>query len=142
MSGFEIAGTVLGALPLVIEAAKYYRKIYSRLRDIRENLGELIAALENESVILRNTCELVLEGIAPHHRIQSLIENPLGPDWEPYERRIRSRLWSSLDGIKHRLESMDHACQELKDKLHVKGKQGASRQPYRDRPWGHLLTVY
>lgn len=48
MSGFEIAGVVLGVLPLVIEAVKGYMHILSSLKDARRNLKALVHDLETE----------------------------------------------------------------------------------------------
>lgn len=80
MSGFEIAGVVLGVLPLVIEAAKGYMHILSSLKDARRNLKALVHDLETEQIRLETTYEVLLDGVAPPSAIDRMIRTRWAPN--------------------------------------------------------------
>ncbi|KAJ4176730.1 hypothetical protein NW759_017507, partial [Fusarium solani] len=63
MSGFEIAGIVLGSIPLVISTLENYSAGLSTLqamRKYRRELQSLIRDLETERIKLQNVCEKLL----------------------------------------------------------------------------------
>ncbi|KAI8681050.1 hypothetical protein NCS55_00354800 [Fusarium keratoplasticum] len=97
MSGFEIAGIVLGSIPLVISTLENYGAGFStlqRFRKYRRELQSLIRNLETERIKLQNVCEKLLIGLVPHSRIETLINNPMGDLWREEEtlRKIQFRL--------------------------------------------------
>lgn len=118
MSGVEVVGLVLGALPLAIKAAKTYQAIIS-IKNAGNELGALVRDLETEQALLRDTCEHLLTGIAEVSQIDQLIEDPFGPAWEPYSEAIRLRLWTSQSAIESKLADMKSAALELKSKLSI-----------------------
>lgn len=75
MSGFEVAGIILGVVPLAIQAAKGYMTILSSMKDAKRNLKALIHDLETEQVRLEMTCEVLLDGIVTAFR-----DRPHDPD--------------------------------------------------------------
>ncbi|KAM0553114.1 hypothetical protein ACHAPJ_007663 [Fusarium lateritium] len=117
MSGFEVAGVVLGVLPLAIEALKGYRTMLSWMRDADRNLKALIQDLETEQARLRVTCEVLLDGIAPLSRIDAMIEKPFGPEWNQFNDNIRVRLWTTTGRFKEHAREMKEAAEELREKL-------------------------
>ncbi|CAM1503061.1 Fc.00g078370.m01.CDS01 [Cosmosporella sp. VM-42] len=122
MSGFEVIGVVLGVLPLAIKAMKEYKALLPRPAE--RDLKALIRDLETEQVCLRNTCELLLEGIAPFSSIDNLIKSPFGPGWKQYSSQIRLRLWTTSTTCEEQVIGMEKAVQELREKLciHLDGK--------------------
>jgi hypothetical protein len=79
MSGLEVAGVVLGALPLVISALEHYArgaesvKIYYRYKIQLQNL---IDAVKTQKVIFTNTLEQLLTGIVPADKMTAVIADP------------------------------------------------------------------
>jgi hypothetical protein len=117
MSGFEIAGIVLGALPLAVKALEGYMGLLSNVRHAPRDLKALIRDLETEQLRLQNTCELLLNGVAPPSVIDKLIQTPFGPDWEPFNDRLRLRLWTTCGKFEEQVAEMRMAANELSAKL-------------------------
>ncbi|KAJ4129020.1 hypothetical protein NW768_007549 [Fusarium equiseti] len=97
MSGFEIAGIVLGAIPLLISALEHYADGLSTLQRWRKHkreINSLIRNLETERIKLENVCEKLLLNLVPHSQIEDLISNPMGDRWTDKEiqEKIQFRL--------------------------------------------------
>ncbi|OMP81792.1 hypothetical protein BK809_0006100 [Diplodia seriata] len=98
MSGIEVAGLVLGALPLIIHAITVYADGVStveRYFKYEIPLRNLHRALEAEYVIYQNTCEELLNGIVEgNEQRAALLDKPGGPDWAKpaLEERLKQRL--------------------------------------------------
>ncbi|KAK1775126.1 hypothetical protein QBC45DRAFT_383982 [Copromyces sp. CBS 386.78] len=124
MSGFEVAGIILGALPLIVTALESYTKTSEMMHTRRAYTREvklLARGLETERVKLQNICEQLLIGIALPHKIEEMIEAPGGKSWEDQEidGKIRQRLWKSSAIFEGKLEDIDKATKELKLKLQI-----------------------
>jgi hypothetical protein len=119
MSGFEVAGVVLALLPLAIKAARAYAVILSSNRTAKYELTKLIQDLETEEACLRNTCELLLMGIVPHNAVDKLVKTPFGPEWEPFNEKMRLRLWHTHASFVKHIDEMLAATKELHEKLCV-----------------------
>jgi exonuclease VII small subunit len=117
MSGFEVAGVVLGVLPLAIKAAKAYMDILSSMKDAKRNLKALVHDLETEQIRLETTCEVLLDGIVPHLLIDRLVRAPLGPEWALYSDQLRLRLWRTSTKFEEQVSEMLAAVKELQAKL-------------------------
>lgn len=116
-TGIEIAGVVLGAIPLIIEGIKIYREAAGRTT--REGypgpLRNFPVELETEQTILRST----------YNRILCDIKATEGPDmnmeiWKEgstLQQRVYERLGSSADSFKATAQNMDAVIQELMGKL-------------------------
>lgn len=123
MSGFEVVGVVLGALPLAIEGAKAYKKLYKIAKDVPRGLRDLIRDLETEKIRLDVTCEHLLDGVAPQHEIRELMKTPFGIAWGPYRELIDIRLWGCLDTVQYRIQEMLKASLDLKEKLSTRRRE-------------------
>ncbi|KAJ4266014.1 hypothetical protein NW762_003987 [Fusarium torreyae] len=122
MSGFEVAGIVLGSIPIVVSALEFYMKGLGTLQNFRSYkriLKSLILALKTEHVNLQNICEKLLVGIAPQTRIEEMIRDPFGKLWKETEifNRLRLRLWTSLQVFDERVHDMREAIEEMMEKL-------------------------
>ncbi|KAK3352049.1 hypothetical protein B0H65DRAFT_538022 [Neurospora tetraspora] len=134
MSGFEVAGLVLGALPLIISALEGYAKGAGAIQQWRfytRELRILKRGLETEHVKLQNVCEKLLMGIAQPPIIEKMIENTFGPLWKEAENpeiyhKIRQRLWRAARIFEENVKDMNRALQELQEKLNV-GPDGQPR---------------
>ncbi|RGP69546.1 hypothetical protein FSPOR_4650 [Fusarium sporotrichioides] len=122
MSGFEVAGIVLGGIPLVISALEHYKNgvsLIQRYRRYERELQRLIRNLETEQVKLQNVCEKLLDGIVAPSLIDAMVENPGGDLWAKQEtqKAIRIRLWKSWDVFERVLRDIQIATDEMYDKL-------------------------
>ncbi|KFA54858.1 hypothetical protein S40293_10133 [Stachybotrys chartarum IBT 40293] len=139
MSGFEVAGIVLGSIPIVVVALEYYMKGASTLdsfRSYKRVLNRLILVLKVEHAILQDICEKLLIGIASQPHIESMIENPFGPLWkeEEYSQKLQLRLWRSFGVFESTVLDMREAINDMRTKLNVgpDGKvQGAEDTSFR-----------
>ncbi|KAM5517801.1 hypothetical protein FOXYSP1_08586 [Fusarium oxysporum f. sp. phaseoli] len=135
MSGFEVAGIVLGSIPIVVSALQCYMNGLGTLQNFRSYkriLKSLILTLKTEHVNLQNICEKLLTGIAPQTRIEEMIRDPFGDLWREEEifNKLRLRLWSSLQVFDDRVQDMREAIEEMMEKLNVgtDGKVGGCNQ--------------
>lgn len=122
MSGFEVAGLVLGALPLAISALEHYRdglRAIQRWRKYERELQSLIRNLETERAKLQNVCEMLLTGLVSHSRIEAMVDHPLGDLWleEGIRKKVRMRLWRSWNVFEKTLQDMNVAIDRLMNAL-------------------------
>ena len=84
MSGFEVAGIVLGAFPLAITALERYREIATRLNwffEIRAQYNMCFDDLEFHQFQFRDNIRRVLFPlVADEGKIEALLGDPGGPD--------------------------------------------------------------
>lgn len=118
MSGFEIAGIVLGSIPLVISALEHYSRGLStiqRWRKYQRELQTLIRNLQTEQVKLQNVCEKLLVGVVPASEIEAMIDEPAGPLWrrDAVEARVRARLWKSYVVFQEIVVNISEAINEI-----------------------------
>ncbi|KAH8660539.1 hypothetical protein BX600DRAFT_514135 [Xylariales sp. PMI_506] len=126
----EVAGLVLGVIPIAISAIDTYRSIFSSVKQAQRDLSWLRQDLETERIRLQNTCEILLVGIVPLSKIDDMISDPFGSDWRVYNDPLRLRLWTSWATFEAQVTSMKTAAQELRAKLKV-GDNGQT--PLRDK---------
>ncbi|KAL1847518.1 hypothetical protein Daus18300_013941 [Diaporthe australafricana] len=113
----EVAGLVLGALPLAIQVFEKYRTILSTMKNTKHELDSIIRDLQTEKLILENTCEILLRGIASDFEIEHMIQHPYGDAWKKYDDEVRLRVWKSGRLFQERVEDMMNATTELQGKL-------------------------
>jgi hypothetical protein len=123
MSGLEVVGVVLGTLPLAIKALQAYRDVFSSVKNGKRDLVCLVRILETEQLLLQNTCESLLIGIAPPLMIDTMIDDPFGPEWKKFDDELRLRLWRSYAKFEEHVAEMCFAVSELKGKLNI-GEDG------------------
>lgn len=136
MSGFEVAGIILGSIPLVISALEHYRdgasaiRRWSRYEIERRNL---ILRLETESIKMQNICAQLLRGIVWDLQIEDMIRNPFGTAWqEPtLQRQLQRRLHGSARVFEATAGQVKDAIQEILRQLDFpqQGKREQSAMP-------------
>ncbi|KAJ6445033.1 C-14 sterol reductase [Purpureocillium lavendulum] len=122
MSGFEIAGIVLGSLPLLISAIEHYGDGIStiqRWRRYQRELRSLTRNLETERVKLQNVCEKLLVGIVPPSRIELMINEPMGSCWREDEtqKKVRVRLWKGFEAFEATIGDVQTAVEEMNRRI-------------------------
>ncbi|KAI0801634.1 hypothetical protein GGR55DRAFT_469519 [Xylaria sp. FL0064] len=122
MSGFEVVGIVLGAIPLLISALEHYERGIQTIQIVRRRakvMHSLASALSTEQTILRNTCETLLGGIVDPKDMKPLLAEPFGPLWQDPETKalVERRLDHTLKDFEALVRSMNEAVEEIRSKL-------------------------
>ncbi|KAF1954594.1 hypothetical protein CC80DRAFT_595012 [Byssothecium circinans] len=82
MSGFEVAGVVLGAIPVLVEALKSYADGVSTIKSIftyEEIYLEIHSSLVVSATVYQHSCEELLRGLViPHSQFIALVERHEG----------------------------------------------------------------
>lgn len=122
MSGFEIAGLVLGAIPLITKAFDDYRRVIASVevwRHYEVEVSCLILNLNSEHHRLEMICGTYLSSLDPDTDIDSMRSDPFGPLWkdEVVQRKIKARLESSYGKFQLVMEEFRKAINFIKDKL-------------------------
>ncbi|KAL1640287.1 hypothetical protein SLS58_007103 [Diplodia intermedia] len=123
MSGIEVAGLVLGAIPLAVKAFKIYAESVSqvkRYRGYRNHLQDLYQDLDSEYIVYLNTCEQLLDGIVDHNAQKTkLLEDPGGDAWRDpeLEEKLKRRLARSYENYMETVQGMKSAVEEIKARL-------------------------
>ncbi|KAH8775529.1 hypothetical protein F5883DRAFT_546234 [Diaporthe sp. PMI_573] len=115
----EVAGLVLGVIPLVIKALDTYKTILSSTKSAQRDLGDMINILRAEQQILQNTCQILLKDIVPNSELDAITADPFGPAWKRYDMEINMRLYRSSSVFEHTVTGMKKAVDELQQKLAV-----------------------
>ncbi|KAF5699036.1 hypothetical protein FGLOB1_11625 [Fusarium globosum] len=132
MSGLEIVGLVLGAIPIAIETLKMGSRgivIFRRSRRYENELERLMNKFENERVRLQDVFEKLLVDLVPHSRIESLVQDPLRLlKVEPeLNTKLRRRLWRGFDLFNKTLEEIKNATEEATERINVQVQDKKSR---------------
>lgn len=137
MSGFEVAGVVLGTIPLVISALEHYKQGISTIRKWRNydrELRSLIRNLETERVRFQDVCEKLLVGLVPPRQIETMVEHPFGPAWheDEVQAKIEARLWRSFNIFEEIVNDMGEATREMVAKLDLQPDGKVSTSSLKD----------
>ena len=131
MSGFEIAGVVLGSLPLIISAMEHYAGIkdtFGRVRRYQVELGRIKQDLDAESLIFRDILEHVLYGLVAPDQYEELLNNPSSGLWQDLalNEALKQRLDHSYTVFTNSVNSMNTIIQEFMKLLDL-DDQGRTR---------------
>ncbi|KAH0497862.1 hypothetical protein TgHK011_005144 [Trichoderma gracile] len=123
MSGFEIAGIILGAFPIAISALEAYRDLAERLGllyKIRLECKKWHDDLElNKIIFTRNLRKLLLPLVVDDERIRELLSEPGGDRWkeesiaESLERRLQGSYQLYMQYIQYMKRTMDEINAKL-----------------------------
>jgi hypothetical protein len=94
MTGFEIAGVVLGAFPLLIEGLKFYIAEAGTVRTLwrpKLALRRLATQVRMESACLQNTLENLLEDLVDESQLRELMDGR-GWDDDLVKEKLQKRL--------------------------------------------------
>jgi hypothetical protein len=100
MSGIEIVGIVLGALPIMASGIERYSEglsVARRLLHPRRELRNLHRAIRTELQVFRNTALLLLHRIATESEVETLVREPTSQLWKApgFENHMKTLLGSS-----------------------------------------------
>ena len=121
MSGFEVAGVVLGTLPLVIQAIEAYIGFIRDWGKVASELKSINRQLTTERCKLYNICDQLLSDIVPQKDVEPMLEDPFGPLWQAEEtkKRLRRRLRGSYHSFEATVIEIYGALQTVQQRLRV-----------------------
>jgi len=125
MSGFEIAGAVLGAFPILLQAANGLRGVYSDARtwwQFEREFDDFVAAVEREHIAFSQILEILLEPLyrLSYEEREELQTKPNSPLWtdERIEAELRERVSERyFNWFKKELRGLQTAVEELAELL-------------------------
>ena len=102
MSGVEVAGLVLGALPILLAGLQFYAEgiaVTKRCWKYREEVNSLLDDLKAESSVYQNSIETILLGVVDARDVAEFLAKPGGDLWlaPSFERKLKKRLGTSYD---------------------------------------------
>ncbi|ROW13656.1 hypothetical protein VPNG_04581 [Cytospora leucostoma] len=115
----EVAGFILGVLPMAIDAVDTCQPKLSSLKSAQRDLKDMKLNLETQQQILQNTCRILLKDIVPDSQVDAMIADPFGTAWKDYDEDINTRLHHSSSVFKLTVDAMREAVDELRQKLAV-----------------------
>lgn len=121
-TGLEIAGVVLGSLPLIIAALEHYAQgvaAAKRFLRYRLEMKSILTELTTQKSIFINTCEILLTGMVPVQEMSAFLREPGEELWKDtlLDQKLRERLGTSYDGYIETIKGMDAAAEEFKKRL-------------------------
>lgn len=126
MSGFEIVGVVLGAIPLIISGLEHYAEGVATIKVVCRAAREFRAVarkLEAEEVVFRNTITILLNGCSDIdiQTSTALLGNIGSKLWEDDDVRValEGRLHSSLKSYREHITSIATSLNAFKERLHL-----------------------
>jgi hypothetical protein len=137
MSGLEIAGVVLGTLPLIISALEHYVagvNTAKRFWRYKSELRSLILQIDTQGGIFLNTLEQLLGGVVRIENMDDFLSNPGGDAWQDasVDLKLRDRLRGAykvyLDNVSGMRKSMERIMRKLA--LDAEGKVRQSVRSY------------
>lgn len=135
MSGLEVAGVVLGALPILVKALEQYAQGVRTIRKLWHYKYELEThslALRAELAIFQNVLTWVLAGFASPTKIEELISSPESAVWkdDSLVSALQDRLGTSTVVFVDIMSDLDQALKDFKARLGL--DEGGKVHP--DRP--------
>ena len=115
MSGFEIAGVILGAIPIAIEIYDVYRVRSDSIFKYAEVMRKFVRTLHTAHSRLRNCLEKLLHGRVDENTFSELLENPKTNLWNDpaLEVNLRELLQQSYFGYVETLIEIRDSLRKL-----------------------------
>ena len=143
MSGFEVAGVVLGAFPVAISALEGYREVANRLGLFFQIRLEYKKALDNLKIhqltFTRHLRQLLLPLIVDDDRIAILLADPGGPSWkeQAVAELLEKRLQDSFPLYMSCIMGLQQVMQEINREFAVDSEavQDNIKSPVRSSPF-------
>jgi hypothetical protein len=122
MSGIEVAGLVLGALPLLLAGLQFYAEgiaVTKRYWKYREEVNSLLDDLKAENAVYQNSIETLLLGVVDAKDVTEFLANPGGELWmtASFERRLKKRLGTSYDPYLSTVLKLRTTAEKFKERL-------------------------
>jgi hypothetical protein len=124
MSGLEVAGLVLGAVPIILAGLQFYAEgiqVTKRYRKYEEGVRDLLRQLRIEHSIYANSIKLVLHGVVKQKEIAMFLANPGSEQWKDpiFESNLRKRLGSSYASYLDTINQLMAIVERFKEQLRL-----------------------
>jgi hypothetical protein len=141
MSGVEVAGLVLGSIPLILAGLEFYAKGIAITRSYgryREEFKMLIVELRTEHTMCVNSIQMLLTGVVRKQYMADFLACPCGDRWkeEKFERKLKERLGPTYESYIDTIGQMNHTAEIFKQrlKLGASGKVRSSQPQFGNAP--------
>ena len=122
MSGIEIAGLVLAAFPVIVQGLQQISESVGTVKSwkrSRHELNNYCRTLESEKIALRNTIELLFEGILQlDEELEAAISDPEGA-LSQYEMKLKCRLGNSYPIYIRLMENLLKMLKSAQEELEI-----------------------
>lgn len=121
MSGFEVAGIVLGSIPLIVSAVEAYINFLKGWGKVTSELRSLNRQLTTERAKLYNVCDQLLADLVPQRDIEPMLQDPMGPLWYAAgtNDKIRRILWNSYMPFEKMVLEIREALEDIMERLKI-----------------------
>lgn len=124
MSGVEIVGLVLGAIPLVISGLEHYADGVRTIKVICNAHREfrfVARKLKAEEIVYQNTLAILLNDCIAIEKQAVLMQNPTGGVWseDDVQLALTKRLQSSYESFVEHTRSIHLSLEDFKQRLHI-----------------------
>jgi hypothetical protein len=124
MSGIEVAGLVLGAIPIILAGLNFYAegvRVTRRYWKYEQGVKDLLRQLGTELAIYGNSIKLLLNGVIRQKEIAFFLVEPSGKRWKDpvFETKLRLRLGTSFDSYLGTVNHLVDIAERFKDKLRL-----------------------
>jgi hypothetical protein len=132
LTGIEVAGVVLGVLPLVISALEHYAEgvgTIKRFLKFQREFKSLIVRLKAEQLMLSNSTRLLLEGVVTtEEQLDILLNEPERGYWndKKLDDELRASDYETYKIYVDIMAEVRLAVEELKTKLGIDSKGNVS----------------
>lgn len=114
MSGIEVAGVVLGAIPVILDLFNLLKEAFGQFRTYGKFAKvalRLDSKIEVQKTVFRNTCFNLLSIIDDRSKIQDLIRRPIDTVWS--DKILNESFENHLESVNYTLKS----CQKTMDQI-------------------------
>jgi hypothetical protein len=132
-TGIEVAGLVLGSLPLLLAGLQFYAEgiaVTRRYWKYREEVNNLVDELKAENAVYQNSIETLLLGVVDAKDVAEFLANPGGELWRKasFERRLKKRLGTSYEPYLNTILKIRNTAEKFKERLKL-GHSGQVQFP-------------
>ncbi len=141
MSGFEVAGVVLGAFPLVLSALEKYREIATRLGlwgKVRLEYKKWRDDLDFHQILFtRQLKQLLLPLVADDDKIRELLSSPGGDSWkdQSISNLLEERLGDSHQLYLQYINGIERVMGEISQELSIDSRLVQEQMTIPVRTW-------
>ncbi|CAO2648288.1 Nn.00g075550.m01.CDS01 [Neocucurbitaria sp. VM-36] len=121
-TGIEVAGLVLGSIPLILAGLQFYAQgiaVTKRYWKYKEEVNNVLYELGAESTMYINTINMLLVGVVSQKEMTDFLADPGGTRWKEvkFDKKLRDRLGTSYDSYMESIMHLMTTAEKFKEKL-------------------------
>jgi hypothetical protein len=121
-SGVEVAGLVLGSIPLILAGLQFYAEgidVTKRYAKYREEVSSLVVELRAENTLYLNSINMLLIGVVEQGEMALFLADPQGARWQDpkFNRKMKTRLGTSFDSYFETVQHLMATTERFKERL-------------------------